>query len=82
MLWATLNESSGISYSKLIRGAIKQQEDLLAEATKEVEQFCEDHSWVAKIHAFVSSWGSGQMMQAWRGQPAHKIEVKKWEEKL
>ena len=61
-------------YSKLIKEAIKRQEDLLSEAAKEVEEFCEEYSWVANIQAFISSWGSGQM-HAWTGQPAQKIEV-------
>ena len=61
-------------YSKQIKEAIKRQEDLLSEAAKEVEEFCEEYSWVANIQAFISSWGSGQM-HAWRGQPAPKIEV-------
>ena len=61
-------------YSKQIKGAIKQQEDLLSEAAKEVEEFCEEYSWVANIQAFISSWSSGEM-HAWRGQPTQKIEV-------
>lgn len=61
-------------YSKLIKGAIKRQEDLLSEAAKELEEFCEEYSWVANIQAFISSWGSGEI-HAWRGQPTQKIEV-------
>ena len=62
-------------YSKQIKGAIKRQENLLSEAAKEVEEFCEEYSWVANIQAFISSWGSGEM-HAWRGQPTQKIEVR------
>ena len=61
-------------YSTQIKGAIKRQEDLLSEAAKEVEEFCEEYIWVANIQAFISSWGSGEIY-AWRGQPTQKIEV-------
>ena len=51
------------------------QAHLLSEAGKEVEQFCDDYSWVAEIHEFVSSWVDGQV-DTWRGQPSIKIEVR------
>ena len=47
---------------------------MLSEAGKEVERFCNDHSWVAEIHKFITSWGDCHT-DAWRGQPAIKIEV-------
>lgn len=50
------------------------QTHLLAEASKEVELFCDDHTWVAEIHEFVTSWGDGQV-ENWIGQLAIKIEV-------
>lgn len=60
--------------SKQIKGGLSHQADLLSQASKEVERFCEDHSWVAEIHEFVTSWGDGHT-DVWRGKPATKIEV-------
>ena len=63
-----------IFFSKQITEAFQRQADLLSQATEEVEQFCDDHSWVAVIHEFVSSWGSGDTHKL-RGQQTSKIEV-------
>lgn len=63
------------SHSKQIKGGLRRQTDLLLQASKEVEKFCDDHSWIAEIHQFVSSWADGHT-DAWRGQPTVKIEVR------
>ena len=62
------------SRSKQIKEGLRNQVNLLSEASKEVEQFCDDHSWVAEIHEFITSWGDCHT-DAWRGQPTIKIEV-------
>ncbi|XP_073235787.1 dynein heavy chain domain-containing protein 1-like [Porites lutea] len=69
-----------------IKQGLMYQTHLLAEASKEVELFCDDHTWIAEIHEFVTSWGDGQV-ENWRGQLAIKIEqqlnkIKAWKEKV
>ena len=68
------HSSSSLSISKQIKEGLIHQANLIAQASKEVEQFCDDHNWVAEIHEVVSSWGNGPT-DSWRGQPAIKIEV-------
>ena len=46
----------------------------MSAALSEVQEFCDEHSWLAEIHAFVSVWDE-EKLEAWRGQTTNKIEV-------
>ena len=70
--WLTLFFT--IFTSKQIKESLTHQENLLLQASKEVEQFCDDHMWVAEIHQFVNSWVD-DTSESWNGQPAITIEV-------
>ena len=50
---------------------------MMKEAIEEVERFCDEHSWLTEIHAFVAQWQEKDLL-SWRGQPTPKIEVQHW----
>jgi hypothetical protein len=60
--------------SEKIRDALKYQEEFVAESMEEVEEFCDNHSWLAEINEFVSTWDVSQV-EYWKGQPTSNIEV-------
>ena len=54
--------------------AVKQHSSMIQSAVEEIEQFCNEHSWLTEIHAFVAQWEE-KNLESWRGQPTAKIEV-------
>ena len=43
-------------------------------AFKEVQEFCDEHSWLQAIYSFVKAWDQ-KTLESWKGQVASKIEV-------
>ena len=49
-------------------------QSLMQDAFAEVNEFAEDHKWIAAIHSFVKTWNQ-ETLESWKGQTASKIEV-------
>ncbi|CAG5928786.1 unnamed protein product [Menidia menidia] len=75
-----------ISISDIANKVETEQAKLMQDAEKEIEQMCENYSWLGNIHLLVSQW-SPESLEFMKGQPAsvyedHIKKLRSWAERL
>eukprot|EP00795_Rhopilema_esculentum_P014239 gene14239-5264_t len=58
---------------KVLQNCLFLMQSLMQDAFAEVNEFAEDHKWIAAIHSFVKTWNQ-ETLESWKGQTASKIE--------
>ena len=64
-----------------VLAAMANYQSLLESAIQDINDFCNEHSWLSEIREFILSW-KPESVQAWKRAQAYTIEVSQWSYKL
>ncbi|CAF0731757.1 unnamed protein product, partial [Brachionus calyciflorus] len=92
LIKAQANPLKSISFSSIIlndeilNGHIDRIHKTLIQATEEIQQFCEDNSWLNEIKAYISKW-SNKLIYEWKQKGAGEFEeqlgkIRNWTETI